>query len=156
MCQSFYKQSKEAKYQRIHLVVGYYNNNLPEDLQRPPCVMPGAAGERELQGQLAPSLGEAGVGQGELEDVEDVREEDVDLVGRADAPHGARDVLVLPEGLTFPAKTYDWDQENCSREGFVDARRNTVASFFIKHIVSLLIAGCFLHLAFCNVRSVKT
>ena len=53
--------------------------------------------------------------------MEDVREEDVDLVGRADAPHRSRDVLILPEGLTLPVKkikarrTYDWDWE-----GFVD------------------------------------
>lgn len=66
--------------------------------------MAAGAGESQLQGKLGPALTEPRVRQGQLEDVEDMLEKGVNLLSRADLPHGSGDVLVLPEGLTFSGK----------------------------------------------------
>ena len=91
MLMEFFLQSKS----KIHYLV------VPEYLERPAGVVPGRAGERQLQGQLRPPLVEVRMGKGVGENRHDVLQEHIDLVGRTDRPVGARYVLVLPEGLTL-------------------------------------------------------
>ena len=64
--------------------------------------MPGGAGESQLQRELGPALGQVRVREAELEGLEYVLQEHVDLLGAANRPRGARDVLVGPHGLAQP------------------------------------------------------
>ena len=64
--------------------------------------MPGGAGEGQHKRELRPALGQVRHRQRRVKDPDGVLKEDVDLLGAADRPHVAVDVLVLPERLAFP------------------------------------------------------
>ena len=74
----------------------------PENLQGPSGVVPGGAGEGQHERELRPALGQVRHRQRRVKDPDGVLKEDVDLLGAADRPHVAVDVLVLPKRLAFP------------------------------------------------------